>query len=334
MRLIMSDGHARRDSEPLIAHIAAHLGRFGIEVERVRVRRQPRLPYEEYAALIANAEFPFELRSRLDCFGKTLTNMPSRPETLEWLSEAGLPVMRWSLARDHLELDHLFDVWQTDLILIKRSDTYGGTSVTLFTRERAKEIQWNPSRDLFCPEVNPDDGDIYKLEMFGRNVLLGWLSRAPSARTLMNDGRLNGIFGAYGRRELFDWPEAVLLPARRFGDVAREQGFGHISLDLMRNPHGDFEVIEVNLGNVAVWWTTQFRSFRRRYARAVHQLLIERHGASPNVAGVSIRLRYKLSGLTRQPKLLVREVQGAWSRWRNTRDLENRYAAPTPTKRR
>jgi len=67
--------------------------------------------------------------------------------------------MRWSLAKDHIELDHLFDVWQTDLILIKRSDTYGGTSVTLFTRDRAKEIQWDPSRDLFCPEVNPDDGD-------------------------------------------------------------------------------------------------------------------------------------------------------------------------------
>jgi len=326
MRLIMSDGHARRDSEPLIAHIAAHLGRFGIQTERVRVRKQPRLPYEGYAALIANAEFPFELRNRLDCFGKTSTNMPSRPETLEWLSEAGLPVMRWSLARNHHELDQLFDVWQTDAILVKRSDTHGGTSVSLFTQERAEQIQWDPSRDLFCPEVNPDDGDIYKLEMFGRNVLLGWLSRVPPARTLINGGRLDGIFGAYGRRELFNWPESVLLPARKFGDFALDQGFGHISLDLMCNPQGGFEVIEVNLGNVAIWWTTQFRSFRRRYARAVHQLLIERHGASPNAASVSTRLRFRLAGLPQQPKMLMREVQGALSRRRHTRDLEARYA--------
>ncbi len=330
----MSDGHARRDSEPLIAHIATHLGRYGIEVERVRVRKQPRLPYEEYAALIANGEFPFELRSRLDCFGKTCTNMPSRPETLEWLSAAGMSVMRWSLARDHLELEQLFDLWQTDLILIKRSDTWGGTSVALFSRERAAEIDWDPARDLFCPEVNPNDGDIYKLEMFGRNVLLGWMSRVPPARTLMDGGRLDGIFGAYGRRELFDWPESVLLPARKFGDFTRDQGFGHISIDLMRNPQGDFEVIEVNLGNVAVWWTTQFRSFRRHYARAIHQLLIERHGASSNLASVSTRLRFWLAGLIQQPKLLMREVQGAWSRRRNTRDLEAPYAGPATKKHR
>jgi hypothetical protein len=165
-------------------------------------------------------------------------------------------------------------------------------------------------------------------------VLLGWWSRVPPARNLMTGGRLNGLFGAYGRRELFAWPESVLLPAQKFGDFARERGFGHLSLDLMRNPQGDFEVIEVNLGNVAVWWTTQFRSFRRRYARAVHQLLVERHGASPTAASVPTRLRFRLAGLPQKPKLLMREVQGAWSRWRNSRDLEARHAEPAPTKRR
>jgi len=334
MRIVMSDGHGRRYSEPLIAHVAAHLGKFGIEVERVRARKEPRQSYEEYAALIANTEFPFELRERLDCFGKSSTNMPSRPETMEWLRDAGLPTMRWSLAGDHLELDRLFDVWKTDAILIKRSGSWGGTSVSMFSRERAAEIEWNPPTDLFCPEVNPHDGDVYKLEMFGRDLLLGWFSRVPSARTRMSGGKVDGIFGAYGRRALFDWSESILQPARKFGDFARDRGYGHISLDLMLNPDGEFEVIEVNLGNVAIWWTSQFRSFRRRYACAIHRLLVERHGAPANVAGLSTRLRFRLAELVQQPKLLVREVQGAWSRWRNTRDLEARNAAPTPTERR
>ena len=329
MRIVMSDGHGRRDSEPMIARVAAHLGKFGIEVERVRVRKEPRRPYEEYTALIANAEFPFELRERLDCFGKSSTNMPSRPETMEWLRDAGLPTMRWSLAGDHLELDNLFDVWTTDAILIKRSGSWGGTSVSMFSRERAAEIEWNSSTDLFCPEVNPRDGDVYKLEMFGRDLLLGWFSRVPPARTRMSGGKVDGIFGAYGRRELFDWSESILQPARKFGEFARDRGYGHLSLDLMLNPDGEFEVIEVNLGNVAIWWTSQFRSFRRRYACAIHLLLIERHGAPSSVAGLPTRLRFRLAGLTQQPKLLVREVQSAWSRWRNTRDLEARYAAPT-----
>lgn len=334
LRIIISDGHARRDSEPLIAHVARYLGAFDIAVEGVRVRRQPRLPYGEYAALIANAEFPFELRNQLECFGKTSTNMPSRPETLEWLSEAGLPMMRWSLAKDHLELDQLFDQWQTDAVLLKRSDTYGGTSVTLFTREHAAEIQWDPSRDLFCPEVNPDDGDIYKLEMFGRDDLLGWMSKAPPARTMMDGGRLNGIYGAYGQRKIFEWPEQILEPARRFGDFALGRGYGHISLDLMKNPDGKYEVIEVNLGNVAIWWTMQFSSFRRRYARAVHQMLIERHGASQLVAGFTTRLRYRLLGLLWQPKLLMREMQGERSRRQNMRELEARLDEVASTKQR
>ena len=125
MRVIVLDGRARRDSEPLIAHTAAYLGRYGIRLDRVRVGRQPRLPYEAYAALIATSDFPFELRRRLDCYGKSRSNMPTRPETLEWMQQAGLPTMRWSLASNHREVDELFERWRTDAILLKRSDTFG-----------------------------------------------------------------------------------------------------------------------------------------------------------------------------------------------------------------
>ena len=333
MRIIVLDAHARRDTEPLIAHIAARLGRFGIGIERVRVKKQPRLPYEEYAALFATGEFPHDLRDRLPCYGKSQTNMPSRPETLEWLRQAGLPTMRWSLAKDHHELGRLFDVWQTDAVLVKRSDTFGGSSVQLFTRQHVPEIQWNPRRDLFCPEVNPEDGDVYKLEMFGPTFLLGWMSHVPAARARMNAGKVDGLFGAYGRRDSFEWPESILEPARRFGDFARDLGYGHMSLDFMRNPRGELEAIEVNLGNVALWWTTQFPSFRRRYADAIHQLLVERHDASPDLAKVPTRIQFRLLGLAQKPKLLLRKLQGAWSRRRNTRNLEGRHAGSIPVRR-
>lgn len=330
MRIILFDGQAKRNSEPLIAHVASHLGRCGIHVERVRKRKTPRRPCEDYTALIANAEFPAMLRDSLDCFGKTSSGMPSRPLTMEWIAAAGLPAMRWSLAQDLEALNHLFDVWKTDAILLKRSDTYGGTSVTLFSPHHAADLQWDPARDLFCPEVSPDDGNIYKIEMFGPDLLLGWMSRVPSARQKMENGKLTGIFGAYGRRELFDWDEALLKPARQFGALALDRGYGHFSLDLMRNPRGNFEVIEVNLGNVAIWWTCGFHLFRQRYAQAIHKMLINRHDAPASPAKFADRLGIILRTMAGKPKLHIRERQGAAWRRMNSRKQEARYAGPLP----
>jgi hypothetical protein len=273
-----------------------------------------------------------EIRDQVECYGKSSAKMPTRPETMRWLDDAGMPVMRWSLASDYQALDDLFETWQTDAILIKRSGSWGGTSVTMFSRERAREIEWDPQTDLFCPEVNTDDGDVYKLEMFGPDLLLGWVSRAPSARARMSEGKLVGIYGAYGHRELYEWTEQILQPATEFGKVICARGFGHISLDLMRNPSGQFEVIEVNLGNAAIWWTSQFEIFRERYARAIYRLLVDQHGAPTTVASKSVRLKYKLIACFAIPKLLVREAQGAWTRNRISRELESQYATPERSK--
>jgi hypothetical protein len=328
MRIILVNSQSRKTSEPLIAHIASHLGQFGIGVEQVWKRKSPRHPYQSYAALIANADFPPDLRKKLDCFGKTSSGMPSRPQTMAWMADAGLPMMRWSLAADHQALTCLFDTWETDAILLKRSDTSRGSGVSLFGREHAADFQWDPARDLFCPEVNPDDGDIYKIELFGRDLLLGWVSHVPSARSRMEGGKLTGIYGAFGRRELFEWNESILEPACRFGAFARDHGYGHISIDLMLNPQGDFEVIEVNLGNVAIWWTCGFRMFRQRYARAIHRMLVERHDAPASRVGSFTRLRFAFLALTKKPKILVRERQGAAWRRKVSREQEIRQAGP------
>jgi hypothetical protein len=327
MRILVLDGQPRCLSEPLIADVASHLGRYGIRLDRTRASRPPRRRYEAYAALIATSDYPFELRKRIPCYGESRSNMPSRAETLEWLRQAGLPTMRWSLARDPRELDELFERWDTDAVLLKPSDSCGGTSVSLFARHRAPEIAWNPEKDVFCPEVNPDDGDVYKLEMLGPTVLLGWKSHSPPSRSRMVDGGVQGLFGLYGVRELFDWPDEILAAARRFGEVALDRGYAHISLDFMRNREGGFEAIEVNLGNVALWWTTQFRSFRRRYARGVERMLAERHGAPATPAPVAVRLRSAARGTLIKPKLIVREIQAARLRGRHAGELASRNAA-------
>ena len=300
MRVLVMDGRKRRNSEPLIATTA----------------------------------FPIELRSRLDCYGGSQSNKPSRPETPGWLQQAGFPTMRWSLASDHHEIAELFESWRTDVILLKRSGTFGGESVLLFSRDHVPEIEWNPHKDLFCPEVNPDDGDIYKLEMFGPTLLLGWMSRVPPARSRMSGGVVRGLFGAYGVRDLFDWPETIPRAASTFGEFALNQGYGHVSLDFMRNRDGQFEAIEVNLGNVALWWTTQFPAFRRRYAHAIHRMLVERNGASSTPANAVVRIGNWVSGAVKKPKLLVREIQAARFRRRYTAELEAQHASELRTARR
>ena len=327
MRILVVDGRLRSDSEPLIAHVAFHLGRFGIQLDRVRVNREPRRPYDAYTALIATSDFPIELRQRLACYGKSRTDMPSRPKTLDWLQRAGIPTMRWSLARDRRELDDLFGHWQTDMVLLKPSGSLGGTSVSMFTRDRAPKIEWDSERDVFCPEVNPDDGDLYKLEMFGPTVLLGWMSRVPPARSRVSGGLVQGLFGAYGVRQLFEWPEDILAAARRFGQFALDRGYGHTSMDFMRNRQGGFEAIEVNLGNVALWWTTRFPFFRRRFARGVYRMLVEKHGAPASPAPVAVRLLNGLGHTLMKPKLIGREIQAARFRRRYSDELVSRHAA-------
>ena len=94
----------------------------------------------------------------------------------------------------------------------------------------------------------------------------------------------------------------------------------------MRRPDGRFEAIEVNLGNVALWWTSGFSSFRRKYALAVHRMLVTKHGASRTPLGFLGRMRNGVSVAVRGPKLLVREIQASSYRRRRSAELEAQHA--------
>jgi hypothetical protein len=197
-----------------------------------------------------------------------------RPTTLGWLEDAGVPTMDWALAANRWEVWRLFRRWGVDRLILKPSFTFGGNGVCVFGRRSVPRMRWNPEADVICREVDPADGDVYKVELMAGEVLIGWVSQSPPISELFADRRGHGIPGAYGDRSLWDPPEAVTGPLREFSAHMAEQGYAHMSVDLMRTSEGDFVAIELNNFSVAIWWTKQFEDFRERHADAIYRLAL------------------------------------------------------------
>ncbi len=201
------------------------------------------------------------------------TPMP-RPTTMRWLEDAGVPTMEWATAPNRWEVWRLFGRWDVDRLILKPSFTFGGKGVCVFGRRSVPRMRWNPELDVICREVDPDDGDVYKVELMAGEVLIGWMSESPPIRELFADRRGQGIAGAYGERSRWDPPEALAQPLRKLSARMAAQGFGHMSVDLMRTRDGDHVAIELNNFSVAVWWTKQFDDFRARHADAIHRMAL------------------------------------------------------------
>lgn len=205
-----------------------------------------------------------------------------RPTTLGWLEGAGVPTMAWTTAANRSEVWRLFRRWDVDRLILKPSFTFGGKGVCVFGRRSVPRMRWNPDVDVICREVDPADGDVYKVELMAGEVLIGWVSESPPIRELFADRRGHGIPGAYGERSRWDPPEAVAEPLRAFSAAMAAQGYGHMSVDLMRTPDGDFVAIELNNCSVAIWWTKQFDDFRERHAEAIGRLALAAHATAPS----------------------------------------------------
>ena len=197
-----------------------------------------------------------------------------RPTTLGWLEGAGVPTMEWATAGNRSQVWRLFGRWGVDRLILKPSFSFGGRAACVFGRRSVPRMRWNPELDVICREVNPADGDVYKVELMAGEVLVGWMSNSPPIRELFAGRRGHGIPGAYGDRSRWDPPETVAQPLREFSARMAEQGYGHMSVDLMRTQDGDFVAIELNNFSVAVWWTKQFEDFRERHADAIHRLAL------------------------------------------------------------
>ncbi|MGN6694813.1 MAG: hypothetical protein ACTHN0_11620 [Aquihabitans sp.] len=201
------------------------------------------------------------------------TPMP-RPTTLGWLEDAGVPTMTWATAANRGEVWRLFRRWDVDRLILKPSFSFGGRGVCVFSRRSVPRMQWNPELDVICREVDPTDGDVYKVELMAGDVLVSWMSESPPIHEVFADRRGHGIPGAYGDRRRWEPPESLARPLRELSARRAELGFGHMSVDLMRTRDGDFVAIELNNFSVAVWWTKQFDDFRERHAEAVHRLVL------------------------------------------------------------
>lgn len=247
-------------------YLAAH----SVVAECTPSARDPKLDLSTYSMLISRGALPDQMRARTRCFGGR--NL-SRIESLEYVRRSELDQMVWSTAKSIDEVEALFESWQTDTVILKRSDSWKGLGVSLIGRRDLEGLNWDPERDVFCSEVNREDGTVAKLECLAGHQVFTWRRRTPPVRDITIDGAVDREKYLTGDRI----PEAALpedLVARGMycSALAARDGLGHISLDLMRSPDGIWRVIEMNTQEVAVWWTSQFETARRNYAAALHSL--------------------------------------------------------------
>lgn len=269
-RLILINGLRPDSSADLYDDMAGRLRASGVDVvlvngpgERIPVIRQTDL-------VVSNVELPAWLENPAQTYaGRAVP----RPESMAWMASAGIPTMEWALARARRDVRELFEKWGVDRLILKPSFTGGGRGVRVFTRGALWRLWWDPDQDLFCREVNPDDGSVYKAELFNGHLVTAWVSHAAPLRDVFKRGIYRGLKGAYGDRELVDFSKPLCDQLCFLSRGLMARGLGYVSVDLMHRSDGELVAIELNTRDVATWWTRQFPDMRHRYATALQQLV-------------------------------------------------------------
>lgn len=225
-----------------------------------------------YGLLISHDVIDEEVRrlASLRCYGgRELT----RPDGLALVARAGVPVMPWALASDRDEVLALFDRWEASRILLKKSGTYKGKGICAFDRSSLDRLSWEPSFDIFCPDLCEDTGDSYKAELFNGRIVVAWMGLNLPLRQGF-DGFRSGIRGAAGKRRRYRFAAPVRDALCGLSAALTRRGIGYCSLEMMKSG-GELVAIEINVAKVATWWTGRFPQTRWRYARAVRALVDE-----------------------------------------------------------
>lgn len=224
-------------------------------------------------------------RERLQhrCFGgKGLT----RPEHLTLLASLGFPTMEWRTVNSRAAALALCDTWNVGHLILKRSFTGGGVGFHVLTKNQPRYTTWNYERDVICREVNPDDGSVYKAELFGGKLMLGFILKKEPLRNRLqaNDDCPKGVrqLRTYRNdkqrpdsrhRERWTFSAAEKRELDRLSVALTERGFGYVSVDLMRRPDGQLVAIELNTGSVTTWWSETFPVVRERFAASLVTLV-------------------------------------------------------------
>lgn len=265
--------------ENFLDHVTAHEIFDHLRTELIRGGHQAALGSSAYMSeaalaaydvLVSNKTVTPAIRSVLRSYGgKRWT----RPETLAFLRKYGVETMTWSLARDRREVLDLFERWDVERMLLKRSHTMKAMGVVTFAPHSVNRLEWNPEEDVFCKEVNPDDGDLYKAELFNGELIIAWSSHQRPIRAYFEGDYEEGSRKSPPNRRLIDLPPELLRPLSAMSRAATGEGIGYVTVDMMRAPDGRLQAIEMNLDQAATWWTGQFPFVKERYAAALQNLL-------------------------------------------------------------
>ena len=201
-----------------------------------------------------------------------------RPDTLDLAEFCDLPVVQWTRANiDRDAAEGLFDRWQTDFILVKKSWTWRGRGVELVARKPNRFTcfrEWMFDPNNVFMNVTKESATVYKFEVFNGHVTLAWTTgpryvlrgyrewrhlddERPKDRSLVG---VNADLGAQLRE----------LSAR-----LTQRKVGYASVDMMKHENR-LQVIEVNTTMTATDWSANQLGCREKLAEAVAAYANER----------------------------------------------------------
>lgn len=270
------------------------IGRYRFAEQRLREEGfdsqiRTGLPPEElpitFDVLISHNWIPAETRQQLNgrCFGG---KPMSRPVHLALLAELGFPTMEWTTVASRTAALALCDTWGVNRLILKRSFTGGGVGFHVLTKNQPRYTNWDFEKDVICKEVNPNDGRVFKAELFAGRLMLGFvLKKQPlKDRLIANDTCPDGVrqLAIYRNqrerpdsrhRDVWHFDDAEKTALERLSRELTQRGFGYVSVDLMRRPDGQLVAIEINTGSVTTWWSETFPFVRERFAAALLNLV-------------------------------------------------------------
>lgn len=269
MRVLLEYCFDHDSARKLYNSIGRSLRRWGASVDVVRTVSG--VDVSAYDVLISHDFASDEVRGlpRLGCFGgRELT----RPEGFNMLRELEVAIIPWALADDRAQVLELFDHWQAECLLVKRSGTCKGKGVSAFDRASVDRFEWDPIRDIFCPDVSARDGNVYRAELFNGRMILSFVSLGCPLRESF--GGFAAEIPQSMNRRLHRFPTEVSESLQHLSRGLTKQGLGFSSVDMMRVANGTYLAIEINAGQVATWWSARYRRMHWRYARATRDLIV------------------------------------------------------------
>ncbi|MDO8610795.1 MAG: hypothetical protein Q7R95_09700 [bacterium] len=222
-----------------------------------------------YDVIYSRYAIPDKLRNNKQCFAGyfPLDSGTIRSNSMSLAKNIGMPTMEWGICANKDDVFGLFDKWRTDYIIFKEDNSHNCNKIIFFKKNELEKLNINYNNGIFCEPVNMNNGDIYKIEGFDGEIILSYLIECSS----INDIDKNIITGKdlnhrkNKTRKFFDPSDTISNACKQFFSNMTKLGYGYISLDLMKDENGNFKLIEYNQTDVAMWWTTQFEAYTKKY---------------------------------------------------------------------